>query len=147
VFVPGKVLEKNGKVVEIIEDTVYVALSVFDPFEGTAGKWVLTKDPGGVLRHELSHALDMAIGKEGELYSSGLHFSKRYQEDYKRLLELDLSELEVLESIGLIDKSDSARELFAQVMGSRLGGCSFPTREQTIKKGFENVWKHIHGEE
>ena len=68
--------------------------------------------------------------------------------DYESALgKLPAEEMERLATINLIESNNAQQELFAQVMASKLGGCSFPRDQALIRKVFPRVWSFIFAEE
>lgn len=124
-----------------IGDGIFVALTTYDR---VSGERALVKNTAGVFRHELSHAVDKLVGVDGILLSDSDMFTHLYDLDRAELaLRLTASEVSKLEEIHLLNPDNCRQELLAQVLASKMGGCTFPEEQALIEKAFPRIWNLV----
>ncbi len=98
------------------------------------GKVVPGRRPGGVLRHEIGHAVDQAMSAPGFCSSSGA-FRRAYQADVRKLSNSDAAALRYY-----LQRSAAGRqEAFAEAFGILLGGGSDTPHRAAFERGFPRV--------
>ena len=108
-----------------------------------AGQVVDVARVPGVLRHEIGHAFDMAIGGKGKItgpfHSSSRTFDSIYKRDVRMMTAQLKRELRYFTQTGRAGKQESFAEAFAIL----LGGGSDPKREKTFRSAFPRVIRHV----
>lgn len=106
------------------------------------GRIVETSRIGGVLRHELGHAFDMALGMPGLFRSSSEEFERAYTKDVDHIRAENGKELDYY-----LQRANAGRqEAFAEAFGIILGGGSDVTREQQFRASFPHVLQFVQHE-
>lgn len=103
-------------------------------YTNLAGKMVLSGRPGGVMRHELGHAVDDALGRA----SRSADFMKAYRADVAKIPTVDHGKYKYYLQPG----SAGPSEAFAEIFGHHFGGGSgyqdlrtvFPNTYRVLKK-------------
>lgn len=99
--------------------------------------WIASDRVGGVLRHELGHAMDLVFGKAGENMSASTEFLIAYERDTREIKEADRKTLAYHLQPGEAGRSETFADMFALLMGG-------PTNERdqdALKRSFPEVRK------
>jgi hypothetical protein len=106
------------------------------------GQIVAASRVGGVLRHELGHAFDMAIGNQDRFRSASAEFLLAYHADVKQLPSEAGREMAYY-----LQPSEAGRqEAFAEAFGIALGGGSDVTKESAFRQTFPHVLAFVQRE-
>jgi len=92
-----------------------------------------------VLRHEVGHAFDRALGKKNDYYSSDSAFISSYFRDLSRMNTNDRQELHYYLQRGPAGR----QEAFAEAFAIHLGGGSDARREKAFRRAFPLVLDHV----
>ena len=114
-------------------------LVVAEKRRNSSGKVVTSSRVGGVLRHELGHAFDMALGGKSRFLSSHANFVNAYQRD---VLRLSSDERETFKYY-LQGTRAGWQEAFAEAFAVSLGGGSSDVEPAVFKATFPKVVSYV----
>lgn len=100
-----------------------------------AGDVVASSRVGGVLRHEIGHAFDMAAGGGSGQVSSSSDFMRVYQRDVSRITARNKSGFSYYLQSGAVGR----QEAFAEAFAMALGGGSSEIEASQFESSFPNV--------
>jgi len=109
------------------------------------GRMMQILHPDGVARHEVAHAIDKFMGKDGHPFSESLEFIEAFYADVmaQKTGLLTREEHYRLTEYLLNHSEKGPSEIFAQLMAMRQGGCPFPEDQSLFWKAFPSVRKLV----
>ncbi len=120
------------------QDRRIVAIGARRLQAGPGGRsvWVDNDRAGGVVRHEVGHALNVALGGgRGQLFSNSAEFQADYDRDLRDMTQAHRQQLAYLLQPG----AGGRDETFAEVTASLFGGSTNASQNEAIRQAFPNV--------
>ncbi|MBZ0186573.1 MAG: hypothetical protein K8F91_10025 [Candidatus Obscuribacterales bacterium] len=84
------------------------------------------------------------VGTDDMLLTERQVFRRLFELDSETLIDTE-EDLDMLKRIYSTDHPTAPQEVSAQVLASKLGGCTFPREQQLIQKAYPRIWNLVFG--